>query len=66
MVLLGEPGSGKTSLFNRMFYGNLKRETLDRNTPSTSDSISGSRYKHRTKDVQVLGDRGNTTVNVRL
>ena len=65
MVLLGESGSGKTSLFNHIFNGTPKRETGDRNTPN-SDSISGIRYEHRTKDIQVSGDQGNATVHVRL
>ena len=71
MILLGESGSGKTSLFNRIIYDAFER-SQDANTPTGTNptmdrepSLSSGRYKNRTKEVRVSGNRGNNIVNVR-
>jgi len=66
MILLGESGSGKTSLFNRIIY-NTPEGTQEPNerTGYLETSMCHSRYENCTKDIQVLGKNGNTTVNVR-
>ena len=67
IILLGESGSGKTSLFNRIIYGTAEGNQ-DPNTPigdPREPSVSSSPYKNCTKDVRVSGDKGSTIVNVR-
>ena len=64
MILLGESGSGKTSLFNRIIHGTFERSQEGNTNDRTMDrepSLSSGRYKNRTKEVRVSGNR---TVNV--
>lgn len=69
MILLGESGSGKTSLFNRIIHGTFERSqdgntsTINNTTMDREPSLSSGRYKNRTKEVRVSGDR---TVNVSI
>ena len=67
MILLGEHGSGKTSLFHRIIYNTFEK-SQERRTPSndsTTDHQSSltTRYENRTREVRLSGDN---RVNVRV
>lgn len=62
MILAGEPGSGKTSLFHRIIYSNSKGAE-QANTSSNEEASFGSGYKNCTKEVKLSG---NNKVNVRF
>ena len=73
MILLGESGSGKTSLFNRIIYSTPElvpggtqepKESIGYQETSMCGSMCDDRYENCTKSIQVLGSSGNTTVKV--
>ena len=63
MVLLGESGSGKTSLFERIIYDTFE-ETLEKKEPTALTSPTDDRepltmsgpYRNRTKQLLVSGN----------
>jgi len=71
MILLGESGSGKTSLFHRIIYDSFDKNqepNAPLNTPSKDRTMDpepslGSNYKNRIKEVQLSG---KNRVNVRV
>lgn len=65
MILLGEPGSGKSCLFHRIIYdhyrdgGTYEGKTF--NTTPTSTGLTNVHYENHTKEVMLSG---NIRVNV--
>ena len=67
MILLGQPGIGKTTLFRRIIYDTFEM-SQEPSTPSKDSTIDrepiliNTRYKNRTKEVRLSE---NNRVNVR-
>ena len=64
MILLGEPGIGKTTLFRRIIYDTFERSHEPNSNDSTVDreaSVTNTRYENRVKEVQLSE---NKKVNV--